>query len=63
MTNLFFLLAMFVLMPFAIGIVAAMAVPGPVSRRITYGVAAAILSMVVIAVLRAVVGTWARGAG
>ena len=62
-TDFFFLLAMFALMPFAIGIVAAMAVPGPLSKRITYGVVAGILTMVVIGVLRAVLGAWARGTG
>ena len=53
------LIAAIASLPFIVGGVTAVVVPGPASKRITYGVVAGILCMVAAGTLRLVVGVWA----
>jgi len=51
MTDIFLIMALVAATPFAVAGVVALAVPGPLSKRVTYGVVAAVLATVSIGLL------------
>jgi uncharacterized membrane protein YjfL (UPF0719 family) len=48
------------ILPFAVCLIVALAVPGPVSKRIVWGVAAGVISWVLFLLFFPMVGLWHR---